>query len=43
MTQESTSLSVKQNELIEKLDLCNAKDKETALKILSAFLDSLSE
>ena len=43
MTQESTSLSVKQNELIEKLDLCNAKDKETALKILSAFLDSLGE
>ena len=41
LTEESTSLSAKQAELWERLNACNPKDKETALRILSVFLQSL--
>ena len=34
-------LSVEQEELFKKLDSCNPKEKETALKILSVYLDSI--
>ena len=34
-------LSVEQEELFKKLDSCSPKEKETASKILSAYLDSI--
>lgn len=39
---EEASLSAKQDELWQKLNACSPKDKETALALLSVFLDSLS-
>lgn len=41
LTEESTSLAAKQAELIERLNTCNPKDKETALRLLSIYLTSL--
>jgi len=41
LTDDNTSLSVRQNELIERLNACNPKDRETALQLLSVFLQSL--
>lgn len=41
LTEESTSLAAKQAELIERLNTCNPKDKETALRLLSVYLTSL--
>ena len=40
-TEEETPLDMKQEELLEKLNSCTPHKKETALKILSAYLDSL--
>lgn len=42
LTKTNTSLSTQQAELWERLNACTPKDKETALRILSAYLDSLS-
>ena len=41
LTEESTSLAYRQEELWERLNTCNPKDRETALELLSAFLKSL--
>ena len=41
LTEESTSLSIQQTELWERLNVCNSKDKETALQLLSIYLKSL--
>ena len=41
LTEESTSLAAKQAEIIERLNTCNPKDKETALQLLSVYLTSL--
>ena len=41
LTEERTSLAAKQAELIERLNTCNPKDKETALQLLSVYLKSL--
>lgn len=41
LTDDSTSLSVRQEELWTRLNSCNPKDKETALQLLSVFLKSL--
>lgn len=41
LTEESTSLSIQQAELWERLNACNSKDKETALQLLSIYLKSL--
>ena len=41
LTEESTSLAAKQAELIERLNTCTPKDKETALQLLSVYLTSL--
>ena len=41
LTTETPSLSAKQQELWNRLDACSPKDKETALNILSVFLESL--
>lgn len=40
-TQENTNTKIEQNDLIEKLNSCSPKDKETALQLLSVFLNSL--
>ena len=40
-TSEDNHITAKQTELMERLNACTPKDKETALKILSVFLESL--
>ena len=42
LTTDNSSISVKQQELWERLNSCSSKDKETALKLLSVYLESLS-
>ncbi len=42
LTDDDTSASLRQDALIQRLNACNPKDKETALQILSVFLRSLS-
>lgn len=42
LTEERTPLTGRQTELWNRLNACNPKDKETALKLLSVFLESLS-
>lgn len=41
LTEENVSTTSRQAELWERLNACNAKDKETALQILSVYLRSL--
>ena len=41
LTEENTSPSAQQAELWDRLNSCNAKDKETALQLLSIYLRSL--
>ncbi len=41
-TDNELSLSIQQEEIIDKLNSCTQKEKETALKILSVYLDSLN-
>lgn len=41
LTQESPSLTSQQEELWERLNACNPKNKETALLLLSIYLKSL--
>lgn len=41
LTEENTSLTARQEELWERLNACNPKDKETALQLLSVYLRSL--
>lgn len=41
LTEESPLLSSRQAELLERLDACSPKDKETALQLLSVYLKSL--
>ena len=41
LTEESCSIAARQNELIERLNACNPKDRETALRLLSVYLQSL--
>lgn len=41
LTVDQSNIITKQEELIERLNSCNAKDKETALNLLSIFLYSL--
>lgn len=41
LTEENTSLAAKQDELWDRLNTCNPKDKETALQLLSVYLKSL--
>lgn len=42
LTESSASISTQQVELLERLNACNAKDKETALQLLSVYLKSLN-
>ena len=41
LTTDNSSISTKQQELWERLNSCSSKDKETALKLLSVYLESL--
>ncbi len=41
LTTDDSSIYAKQQELWERLNLCSSKDKETALKLLSVYLESL--
>ena len=41
LTEENGSIVSYQEELLERLDACNSKDKETALQLLSVYLRSL--
>ena len=38
---DDISLTARQSELLDRLNVCNPKDKETALQLLSVFLQSL--
>lgn len=42
LTEENSTLAVKQEELINKLNTCSTKDRETALQLLSIYLHSLN-
>ena len=42
LTTDNSSISAKQQELWERLNSCSSKDKETALKILSVYLESIN-
>lgn len=42
VVEENTSLPIQQEELWERLNACNPKDKETAMQLLSVYLKSLS-
>lgn len=42
LTKEDSVLSRRQEELIERLNACSEKDKDTALRLLDTFLRSLS-
>ena len=41
-TESTSSQLIQQEEIIEKLNLCTQKEKETALKLLSVYLDSIN-
>lgn len=41
LTDNNTSLYAQQTELLERLNACNPKDRETALQLLSVYLKSL--
>lgn len=43
LTEENSSFTSKQAELWERLNACNPKDKETALQLLSVYLQSLTD
>ncbi len=42
LTEENSCQTVQQAELLERLNACNPKDKETALQLLSVYLKSLN-
>ena len=41
LTEENQTLSAQQEELLARLNECSPKDKETALKLLTVYLQSL--
>lgn len=41
LTEEQESLTVRQDELWERMNACNSKDKEIALQLLAIYLKSL--
>jgi transcriptional regulator with XRE-family HTH domain len=43
LTVSDTAITAQQEELLERLNACSPKDKETALRLLSVFLQSLTE
>lgn len=43
LTEESEAVASRQEELWDRLNACNPKDKETALRLLSVYLQSVDE
>ncbi len=43
LTRSDTEMTAQQEALLARLNACNAKDRETALKLLNVYLRSLSE
>ena len=43
LTEDNPSFASKQDDLLHRLNACNPKDKETALQILSVYLQSLDK
>lgn len=43
LTQSNTELTAQEAEILARLNACNSKDKETALRLLNVYLQSLSE
>jgi transcriptional regulator with XRE-family HTH domain len=41
LTEEDTSPSIQQSEILARLNACNSKDKKTALRLLDVYLQSL--
>lgn len=42
LTESDTPISIRQDRIMERLNACSAKDKETALRLLDVFLHSLN-
>lgn len=43
LTESDTAMTVQQEEILARLNACNPKDKETALRLLSVYLQSLAD
>ena len=43
LTEDNTAPQIKQGELLKKLEICNSKNKETALQLLAVYLESLEK
>lgn len=43
LTQSNTELTAQEEDILARLNACNSKDKETALRLLNVYLQSLSE
>lgn len=43
LTENAQELTAQQEELLARLNACNPKDKETALRLLAVYLQSLAE
>lgn len=43
LTESETEMTVQQEEILARLNACNPKDKETALRLLSVYLQSLAD
>jgi len=43
LTQSNTELTAQEEKILARLNACNSKDKETALRLLNVYLQSLSE
>ena len=43
LTESKTELTIQQEEILRRLNACSPKDKETALRLLSVYLQSLAD
>ncbi|MBQ3545027.1 MAG: helix-turn-helix transcriptional regulator [Lachnospiraceae bacterium] len=43
LTEDCNSETIRQEQLLERLNACNPKDKETALQLLNVYLQSLTK
>ena len=43
LTQSNTELTAQEEKILTRLNACNSKDKETALRLLNVYLQSLTE
>lgn len=43
LTEDETELSIQQSEILAQLEKCGAGERETALRLLKVYLDSLSK